>query len=56
MTANTNTDAVTGGLRARVREVVRDTLEFEPSEITSISPPKEEHGADSMGAIDTLVP
>lgn len=54
MTANANTDAVTDDLRAQIKEVVCDVLEIEPSEMTDTSLFKEEHEADSMGAIEIL--
>lgn len=39
---------------AEIREIVCETLELEPDEITETSLFKEEHGADSLGAIELL--
>jgi acyl carrier protein len=40
--------------RAKIKEIVCDILEIEPSEMTDTSLFKEDHGADSLGAIEIL--
>ncbi|KLL12210.1 MULTISPECIES: acyl carrier protein [Protofrankia] len=38
----------------KIKEIVCEILEIEPSEITASSRFKEDHGADSLGAIEIL--
>ncbi|MFD7553900.1 MULTISPECIES: acyl carrier protein [unclassified Streptomyces] len=40
--------------RDRIKEIICDILEIEPSEMTETSRFKEDHEADSMGAIEIL--
>jgi acyl carrier protein len=40
--------------RAQIKEIVCDVLEIEPDEMTDTSRFKEDHEADSMGAIEIL--
>jgi acyl carrier protein len=52
-TANPST-GVDEELRAKVKEIVCEILEIDPAEMTGTSLFKEDHGADSMGAIEIL--
>jgi acyl carrier protein len=49
--ASTGTDSER---RARIKEIVCDILEIDPDELTDSSRFKEDHEADSMGAIEIL--
>lgn len=49
-----STHAIDAEQAARIKEIVCDTLELEPDEVTDTSLFKEEHGADSLGAIEVL--
>jgi acyl carrier protein len=40
--------------RATIKEIVCEILEIEPADMTDTSLFKEDHGADSMGAIEIL--
>jgi acyl carrier protein len=40
--------------RTTIKEIVCEILEIEPAEMTDTSLFKEDHGADSMGAIEIL--
>jgi acyl carrier protein len=40
--------------RAKIKDIICDILEIEPEEMTDTSRFKEDHEADSMGAIDIL--
>ncbi|MFC0432503.1 acyl carrier protein [Kutzneria buriramensis] len=40
--------------RAKIKEIVCEILEIDPAEMTGSSLFKEDHGADSMGAIEIL--
>jgi acyl carrier protein len=40
--------------RAQIKDIVCEILEIDPDEMTSVSLFKEDHGADSMGAIEIL--
>ncbi|MEV7522635.1 acyl carrier protein [Streptomyces sp. NPDC091371] len=40
--------------RDRIKEIICDILEIDPSEMTDTSRFKEDHEADSMGAIEIL--
>jgi acyl carrier protein len=40
--------------RATIKEIVCEILEIEPAELTDTSLFNEDHGADSMGAIEIL--
>jgi acyl carrier protein len=40
--------------RAQIKVIVCDILEIEPAEMTDTSLFKEDHGADSLGAIEIL--
>lgn len=40
--------------RATIKEIVCEILEIEPDEMTATSLFKEDHGADSLGAIEIL--
>jgi acyl carrier protein len=40
--------------RAQIKEIVCEILEIEPAEMTDTSLFKEDHGADSLGAIEIL--
>jgi acyl carrier protein len=40
--------------RAQIKEIICDVLEIEPDEMTDTSRFKEDHEADSMGAIEIL--
>ncbi|GAA0624868.1 hypothetical protein GCM10010174_50150 [Kutzneria viridogrisea] len=54
-TANANASTGVGDeLRAKVKEIVCEILEIDPEEMTGESLFKEDHGADSMGAIEIL--
>ncbi|MBD2892451.1 acyl carrier protein [Spirillospora sp. NPDC000708] len=46
--------ALTDATRAKVKEIVCDILELETEEVTETSLFVEEHGADSMRAIEIL--
>ncbi|MGW7362910.1 acyl carrier protein [Streptomyces sp. NPDC054841] len=53
--ANVSSDsALTEEQRAKIKEIVCDILEIDPSEMTETSKFKEDHEADSMGAIEIL--
>ncbi|MEU0744552.1 acyl carrier protein [Streptomyces sp. NPDC006134] len=49
-----STTAVTTEQRAQIKEIVCDILEIEVDEVTDTSLFKEEHNADSLGAIEIL--
>lgn len=49
MTLNTDVER-----RAQIKELVCDILEIDPDEVTDTSRFKEDHDADSMGAIEIL--
>lgn len=53
MTADTTPQA-TPELRARIKEIVCDILEIDIEEMSDTSLFKEDHEADSMGAIEIL--
>jgi acyl carrier protein len=40
--------------RAKIKDIVCEILEIEPAEMTDTSLFKEDHGADSLGAIEIL--
>lgn len=40
--------------RAKIKEIVCEILEIDPAELTDTSLFKEDHGADSLGAIEIL--
>lgn len=40
--------------RAQIKDIVCEILEIEPDAMTGVSLFKEDHGADSMGAIEIL--
>ncbi|MCX2732042.1 acyl carrier protein [Saccharopolyspora sp. NFXS83] len=40
--------------RGKIKEIVCDILEIEPADMTDTSLFKDDHGADSMGAIEIL--
>ncbi|KAF4406765.1 polyketide-8 synthase acyl carrier protein [Streptomyces sp. Ru87] len=40
--------------RAQIKEIVCDILEIEPADVTDTSLFKEDHNADSLGAIEIL--
>ena len=46
--------AVTDEVRTKVKEIVCDVLELEPEEVSDTSLFMEQHGADSMRAIEIL--
>ncbi|MEU1513098.1 acyl carrier protein [Streptomyces sp. NPDC005811] len=50
----TTTKELTAGDRARIKEIICDILEIEPDDMTDTSRFKEDHEADSMGAIEIL--
>ncbi|MGV9295066.1 MULTISPECIES: acyl carrier protein [Amycolatopsis] len=51
----TNSAADTDETRhAKIKEIVCEILEIDPDEMTGTSLFKEDHGADSMGAIEIL--
>ena len=52
-TANSATE-VNEAERAQIKELVCEILEIDPDEMTGESRFKEDHGADSMGAIEIL--
>lgn len=49
-----NSTAVDESRRATIKSIVCEILELEPDEMTDTSLFKEDHGADSMSAIDIL--
>jgi acyl carrier protein len=49
-----STSAIDATQAAEIKEIVCDTLELEPEEVTATSLFKEEHGADSLSAIEVL--
>ncbi|MFE0703630.1 acyl carrier protein [Streptomyces sp. NPDC058872] len=50
----TSTVAITTEQRAEIKEIVCEILEIEPAEVTDTSLFKEDHNADSLGAIEIL--
>jgi acyl carrier protein len=52
-TANADS-TMTDDRLAQIKEIVCDILEIEPAEMTTTSLFKEDHDADSMGAIEIL--
>lgn len=50
----TTTNQVDAAGRARIKEIICDILEIEADEMTDTSRFKEDHEADSMGAIEIL--
>ncbi|MEU8241043.1 acyl carrier protein [Actinoplanes missouriensis] len=49
-----STSAIDTDRAAQIKEIVCETLELELDEVTDTSLFKEEHGADSLGAIEVL--
>ncbi|MFE4861371.1 acyl carrier protein [Streptomyces sp. NPDC056670] len=49
-----STVAITDEQRAQIQEIVCEILEIEPAEVTDTSLFKEDHNADSLGAIEIL--
>ncbi|MGW2817247.1 acyl carrier protein [Streptomyces sp. NPDC001415] len=49
-----STVAISDEQRAQIREIVCEILEIEPAEVTDTSLFKEDHNADSLGAIEIL--
>ncbi|MFB7126090.1 acyl carrier protein [Kitasatospora xanthocidica] len=49
-----STAVVTTEQRAQIKEIVCDILELEADEVTDTSRFKEDHNADSLGAIEIL--
>ncbi|MFJ8311748.1 MULTISPECIES: acyl carrier protein [unclassified Streptomyces] len=49
-----STVAITAEQRAQIREIVCEILEIEPDDVTDTSLFKEDHNADSLGAIEIL--
>ncbi|AYG80715.1 acyl carrier protein [Streptomyces sp. ASQP_92] len=49
-----STVAITDEQRAQIRDIVCEILEIEPAEVTDTSLFKEDHNADSLGAIEIL--
>ncbi|MCC2274670.1 acyl carrier protein [Streptomyces sp. ET3-23] len=52
-TANTHADT-SAGRRDQIKGIICDILEIDPEEMTGTSRFKEDHEADSMGAIEIL--
>ncbi|MFD5655093.1 acyl carrier protein [Streptomyces sp. NPDC127039] len=50
----TTTNSLNAEDRARIKEIICDVLEIEPEDMTGTSRFKEDHEADSMGAIEIL--
>ncbi|MEV1025802.1 acyl carrier protein [Streptomyces sp. NPDC050264] len=50
----TTTNELNAGDRARIKDIICDILEIEPQDMTDTSRFKEDHEADSMGAIEIL--
>ncbi|MFF3372650.1 acyl carrier protein [Streptomyces sp. NPDC002680] len=50
----TTTNELNAEDRARIKEIICDILEIEPEDMTGTSRFKEDHEADSMGAIEIL--
>ncbi|GGS43059.1 MULTISPECIES: acyl carrier protein [Streptomyces] len=50
----TTTHELNAGDRARIKGIICDILEIEPEDMTDTSRFKEDHEADSMGAIEIL--
>ncbi|WP_030666472.1 acyl carrier protein [Streptomyces cellulosae] len=50
----TTTNELNAEDRARIKGIICDILEIEPDEMTDTSRFKEDHEADSMGAIEIL--
>lgn len=50
----TTANRVTAEARAEIKEIICDILEIEPEDMTDTSRFKEDHEADSMGAIEIL--
>ena len=48
------TTTIDAGQQARIKEIVCDVLELEEDEVTDTSLFKEDHGADSLRAIEIL--
>ncbi|MFJ1927232.1 acyl carrier protein [Streptomyces sp. NPDC088131] len=48
------TAATSAERRAQIKDIICDILEIEPAEMTDSSRFKEDHEADSMGAIEIL--
>ncbi|MFG3052729.1 acyl carrier protein [Kitasatospora sp. NPDC048239] len=49
-----STVVITAEQRVRIKEIVCDILELEADEVTDTSRFKEDHNADSLGAIEIL--
>lgn len=54
MTSANSEVTVAAGRRAQIKEIICDILEIDPDEMTDTSRFKEDHEADSMGAIEIL--
>ncbi|SDL37195.1 acyl carrier protein [Lentzea albidocapillata] len=54
MTTTNQTSNVDEGVREKIKAIVCEILEIEPGEMTGTSLFKEDHEADSMGAIEIL--
>ncbi|GAA3299021.1 acyl carrier protein [Streptomyces cinereospinus] len=50
----TTTNELNAEDRARIKDIICDILEIEPEDMTDTSRFKEDHEADSMGAIEIL--
>jgi acyl carrier protein len=50
----TTTNELNAADRARIKDIICDILEIEPQDMTDTSRFKEDHEADSMGAIEIL--
>lgn len=50
----TTTNELNAADRARIKDIICDILEIEPEDMTDTSRFKEDHEADSMGAIEIL--
>ncbi|GAX51786.1 acyl carrier protein [Streptomyces olivochromogenes] len=50
----TTTQQLSADDRARIKDIICDILEIEPDDMTDTSRFKEDHEADSMGAIEIL--
>ncbi|PRY38068.1 acyl carrier protein [Umezawaea tangerina] len=54
MTASQATVTLDENQRAQIKEIVSEILEIDPAEMTATSLFKEDHDADSLGAIEIL--
>lgn len=54
MTSSTNSTGIADDRKLEVKEIVCEILEIDPNEVTPTSLFKDDHGADSLRAIEIL--